>query len=104
MKYVVEMGSDAMIYAPSFIKIDSGIQKFILGDMQTYRQHGDHIGLLLFFQNKESRLKWWKGVLRKSICIFQMYSLKIRTPLLFPCSLTEDTHQFNFYSLIHLTF
>jgi hypothetical protein len=27
------------------------------GDSQTHRQHGDHISLLLFFQNKERRLK-----------------------------------------------
>jgi hypothetical protein len=31
MKYTVEMGSGAMIYIPSFIKIGSGIQKFIEG-------------------------------------------------------------------------
>jgi hypothetical protein len=29
MKYTVEMGSGAMIYIPSFIKIDSGIQKLM---------------------------------------------------------------------------
>jgi hypothetical protein len=29
MKYAVEMGSDAMIYISSFIKIGSGIQKLI---------------------------------------------------------------------------
>jgi hypothetical protein len=29
MKYAVEMGSIAMIYIPSFIKINSGIQKLI---------------------------------------------------------------------------
>jgi hypothetical protein len=29
MKYAVEMGSGAMIYIPSFIKIDSGIPKLI---------------------------------------------------------------------------
>jgi hypothetical protein len=27
MKYVVEMGSGAMIYTPSYVKIGSGIQK-----------------------------------------------------------------------------
>jgi hypothetical protein len=27
------------------------------GDTQTNRQHGDHISLVLFFQNMESRLK-----------------------------------------------
>jgi hypothetical protein len=31
MKYAVEMGSDAMIYIPSFIKIDSDIQNLIGG-------------------------------------------------------------------------
>jgi hypothetical protein len=38
MKYAVEMGSDTMIYVPSFIKIGSGIQKLIEGgytDTQT---------------------------------------------------------------------
>jgi hypothetical protein len=54
MKYVVQMGSGVMIYIPSFIKIGSAIQKLI--DSQKHRQHGDRISLLLFFQNKESRL------------------------------------------------
>jgi hypothetical protein len=31
MKHAVEMGSGAMIYKPSFIKITSGIQKFMGG-------------------------------------------------------------------------
>jgi hypothetical protein len=31
MKYAVEMGSDAMIYIPSFINNGSGIQKLIGG-------------------------------------------------------------------------
>jgi hypothetical protein len=31
MKYAVELGSVAMIYIPSFIKIGSGIQKLIAG-------------------------------------------------------------------------
>jgi hypothetical protein len=56
MKYAVEMGSRAIIYIPSFIKIGLGIQKFIGGDSSTHRQHGDLISLLLFFHNKESRL------------------------------------------------
>jgi hypothetical protein len=54
MKYAVEMGSGAMIYIPSFIKIGSGIQKLI---GRIHRKHGDLISLLLFLQNKESRLK-----------------------------------------------
>jgi hypothetical protein len=45
-----------MLYRPSLIKIGSGIQGLIGGDSQTHRQHGDLISLLLFFQNKESRL------------------------------------------------
>jgi hypothetical protein len=35
MKYAVEMGSDAMIYIPSFIKTGSAIQKSI-GGTQRY--------------------------------------------------------------------
>jgi hypothetical protein len=48
MKYVVEMGSVAMIDIASFIKIGSGIQKLRGGggDTQTQRQ-----------QNKENTLK-----------------------------------------------
>jgi hypothetical protein len=56
MKYTTEMGSGVMIYIPSFIKIVSGIQELIRG-IQTHRQDGDDIILLLFFLNKESRLK-----------------------------------------------
>jgi hypothetical protein len=41
MKYVVGMGSGAVIYIPSFIKIGSAIQKLI-----GHRQHGNHISLL----------------------------------------------------------
>jgi hypothetical protein len=36
MKYAVEMGSDAMTYIPSYIKIGSAIQKLIRGDTQTH--------------------------------------------------------------------
>jgi hypothetical protein len=57
MKYAVEMGSGAMIYIPSFIKISLGIQTFRRGDSQTHRQHGNLISLVLGFQNKESRLE-----------------------------------------------
>jgi hypothetical protein len=60
MKYAVEMGSGAMIYTyvPSFINIGSGIQK-LMGriHIQTHREQGDLISLLLFFQNKEMKLK-----------------------------------------------
>jgi hypothetical protein len=57
MKYVIEMASGAIVYTPSFIQICLGIQKLIGGDTQTHREHGDSISLLLFFINKESRLK-----------------------------------------------
>jgi hypothetical protein len=36
MKHAVEMGSDAMIYTPSFVKTGSGIQKLTGG--HTYTQ------------------------------------------------------------------
>jgi hypothetical protein len=60
MNYSVDIGLGAQCI-PSSIKIGSSIQK-VMGkgthtDMQTYRQEGDLISLLLFFQNKESRLK-----------------------------------------------
>jgi hypothetical protein len=47
MKYAVELGSDAVIYMPSFIKINSAIQKLIGGGgWYTDTQHGDRISLL----------------------------------------------------------
>jgi hypothetical protein len=46
VKYAVGMGSGAMIYIPSFIKIGSGIQKLIVGGINT-----------LLFKNSECRLK-----------------------------------------------
>jgi hypothetical protein len=51
MKYAIEISSCAMIYIPSFIKIGSDIQKLIKGIyIETYRQQGDVISLLLFFK------------------------------------------------------
>jgi hypothetical protein len=44
IKYTVEVGSGAMIYLPSFIKIDSDIQKLMGGGIQ--RQHGDLISFV----------------------------------------------------------
>jgi hypothetical protein len=38
MKYAVEMGSGAMIYIPSFIRIGSSIQKLIGVDTHTDTQ------------------------------------------------------------------
>jgi hypothetical protein len=42
------MGSGAVIYMTSFIKIGAVIKKSIGGDTPTYRQNGDIISLLLF--------------------------------------------------------
>jgi hypothetical protein len=51
MKYTNEMGSSAMIYIPSFIKIGLGIQKLIggVGDSQ----QGDLISLFYFFKTRK---------------------------------------------------
>jgi hypothetical protein len=52
------MGSGAVIYVPSFIKIGSGVQKLIRWrDRHTHEQQRDLISLLYFFQNKERMLK-----------------------------------------------
>jgi hypothetical protein len=58
MKYAVEMGSGAVIYVPTFIKIGSSIQKLIGG---IHRQHGDRISLFYFFENKyaKNRVGWF---------------------------------------------
>jgi hypothetical protein len=50
------MGSGTVIYVPSFVKIDSGIQKLIGADTHTQTETRSHKPTL-FFQNKESRLK-----------------------------------------------
>jgi hypothetical protein len=60
MKYANEMGLDAMIYIPSFIKVGLGIRKLMGGeswDTETHRRHGDRVNQLLFFQNKKNRLR-----------------------------------------------
>jgi hypothetical protein len=51
MKYVVEMGSGAMVYMPSLMKIGSGVLK-LTQEIHRHRQHGDIISLVLFYQNK----------------------------------------------------
>jgi hypothetical protein len=50
------MGSGAMVYIPSFIRLGSAIQKLIRGNIQTRGHHGDFTSLLLSFQNKGCRL------------------------------------------------
>jgi hypothetical protein len=59
MNYRIEMSSGAMIYIPRFINFGSGIQKLSGGTthIQTHRQQGELIKLLLLFKYKESRLK-----------------------------------------------
>jgi hypothetical protein len=52
------MGSGAMIYIPSFIKIGSAFRKFMGGG----GIHGDRISLLSFVQNKEVMLKLKGGL------------------------------------------
>jgi hypothetical protein len=56
MNCAVEMGSGFLIYVQSFIQIGSAIQKLMRGNSHTDRQKSDLISLL-FFLNKESRLK-----------------------------------------------
>jgi hypothetical protein len=42
--YVVEMRSGLMTYVASFIKIGSGIQKFVRWGIRTHRQQGASFG------------------------------------------------------------
>jgi hypothetical protein len=42
MKYALEIGSGAMIYIPSIIKIGYAIQKLIGGDIQTQAAWRSH--------------------------------------------------------------
>jgi hypothetical protein len=61
MKYAIQMASGGMIYIPAFMKVDRVMQKLLGGThikTHTYRIQGNLISLLLFFQNRESRLKW----------------------------------------------
>jgi hypothetical protein len=56
MKYAGKTGSGAMVYIPSVINIESGIQK-LMGRIHRHKQQGGHISLFSFFKNKEIRLK-----------------------------------------------
>jgi hypothetical protein len=47
------MGSGAVIYVPSFIKITSGVQKLTGGYKDTHRQQRDLISLLNFFKRRK---------------------------------------------------
>jgi hypothetical protein len=58
MKYAFQVGSGVMICIPSFIELGSAIQTLIGGGVtKRHGQHNDRITLLLFFKNKERRLK-----------------------------------------------
>jgi hypothetical protein len=48
MKYAVEVGSNAMIYISSFIKIGSAVQTSMDGANTKAYRHGDLTSLLLF--------------------------------------------------------
>jgi hypothetical protein len=66
MNLAIEMGSDVLIYMPSFIKIVPVTEKLIADDRltdtqthrnaHTHRQQYDLISILLFYKNYESRL------------------------------------------------
>jgi hypothetical protein len=56
MEYAVEIGLGAMICIPSFTKTSSYIQK-LRWEGFTDTKRGDPINLILFSQNKKSRLK-----------------------------------------------
>jgi hypothetical protein len=65
MKYAIEMSLDGMIYIPSFMKTGSDIQKLLWSiHIQKHRQRSDVISLLIFFQNKERRLKKGSSYIR----------------------------------------
>lgn len=58
MKYAVDMGSGALIYTVSLIRIGSAILNLMGGDtIQTDTQPGDLISRILLFETKERRLK-----------------------------------------------
>jgi hypothetical protein len=54
MKYAVEIGSFAMIYIPSFIKIGRAIKSLGRGNSQTHKRNGK---LIFIFLNQLGRLK-----------------------------------------------
>jgi hypothetical protein len=56
MRYAVEMGSGAMMYIPSFIKIGSGIQKLMVGDTQTHKLMGGIYEVALKWGSRDSAI------------------------------------------------
>jgi hypothetical protein len=97
MKYAIEMGSGAMIYIPSFRKFGSCIQKLIGGDTKTrrHRRYGDRISLILFFQNKKSRLKNKRSLKRSfcCVCVCVSPSIVARQRLIKHVRAATNTHE-----------
>jgi hypothetical protein len=66
MKYAVEMGSRAMIYIPSLIKIGSGVQILFGGthaahthtDTQTHTEQGNLLSLLSYLKIRKPGQKY----------------------------------------------
>jgi hypothetical protein len=52
MKYAIYMSSDAMIYLPSFVKIDSSMQKLI-GRIHRYADSIEISLVYLYFSKQE---------------------------------------------------
>jgi hypothetical protein len=54
--YAAEMGLNAVIYVPRFIKIGPGVQKLMGGDTQTHThwQQRDLISLIYFFKIRKA--------------------------------------------------
>jgi hypothetical protein len=96
MKYAVEMGSGAMIYIPSFIKTGSGIQMLMEGIHRQHGQYGDLISMLLFFQNKGSRLK----ILKYKILYQSVISRIIL--IIYVCDISDDTTCYIIHSILQL--
>jgi hypothetical protein len=83
MNYAVEMGSDAMTYIQSFINWFSHSKDNKGGYI--YTQQGDLISLLLFFLNKENRLKNKRRLMRSPCCLCVCMCIppdNFRTPVL----------------------
>jgi hypothetical protein len=74
MKYTVEKGSGATIYIYQVNKIWFSLSNFDKGDThtntETHGQHCDHTSLLLFFINKERKLKIKVGLgYHHAVCV-----------------------------------
>jgi hypothetical protein len=68
------MGSGAVIYVPSFIKIDSGVQNLIGGiHRHTHGQQRDLINLLCFFKIRKigKKRKFFKDIFTKLLNLIE---------------------------------